>query len=63
MNHRRVSIVAFALLLPLLVTACEPEVGSKAWCEDMNEKPKGDWTVNEAADYAKHCVLSGLKSG
>jgi hypothetical protein len=22
----------------------------------MEEKPKGDWTANEAADYAKNCV-------
>jgi hypothetical protein len=23
----------------------------------MDEKPKGDWSANEAADYAKHGVL------
>ena len=34
-----------------------PEVGSRAWCEQMDEKPKGDWTANEAADYARHCLL------
>ncbi|RMG59607.1 MAG: DUF3012 domain-containing protein, partial [Gammaproteobacteria bacterium] len=32
-------------------------VGSKAWCEKMEEKPKSDWTANEAASYAKHCVF------
>ena len=26
------------------------------WCEKMDEKDKGDWTANEAADYAKNCV-------
>lgn len=62
MNHRRICVLASAVLLPLLAAACEPEVGSEAWCADMKEKPKGDWTVNEAADFAKHCVLSGLKS-
>ncbi len=40
-----------------IVTACSPEVGSKEWCEDMKEKPKGDWTASEAADYTKHCVF------
>ncbi len=39
------------------LTACAPEVGSEAWCKQMKEKPKGDWTANEAADYAKHCVF------
>ena len=48
-----------ALLLGLAFTlgACAPEVGSEEWCKQMKEKPKGDWTGNEAADFAKHCVL------
>ena len=41
----------------LLLCACAPEVGSQRWCDAMDEKPKGDWTANEAMDYAKHCVL------
>jgi hypothetical protein len=39
------------------VSGCSPEVGSEAWCKAMDGKPKGDWTANEAADYAKHCVF------
>jgi hypothetical protein len=23
----------------------------------MKEKPRGDWTANEAGDYAKHCIF------
>jgi hypothetical protein len=42
--------MAFAVL------ACAP-VGSEAWCEKMKNKPKGDWTANEAADFARHCLL------
>jgi hypothetical protein len=46
------------LALGLLgLAACAPEVGSDAWCKAMEEKPKGDWSANEAMDYAKHCVL------
>ena len=45
-----------------LLAACAPEVGSKGWCDKMSAKPKGDWTVNEATDYAKHCVLGTPKS-
>ena len=41
----------------VLLTGCAPEIGSKEWCEDMKEKPKGDWTVNEATDFAKHCIF------
>jgi len=45
------------ILMVLVFLACSPEVGSKAWCENMGEKPKGDWTATEATDFAKHCLL------
>ena len=48
---------AVLCMLILLASACAPEVGSKEWCELMKEKPKGDWTANEAKDYAKHCLF------
>ena len=44
-------------LAVLCMAACAPEVGSPAWCERMDDTPKGDWTANQAADYARHCVL------
>ena len=46
------------LLGILSLTACAPEVGSERWCGQMGETPKGDWTANEAADYARHCLLN-----
>ena len=46
-----------AVLLLLAGTACAPEVGSEAWCEKMGQKEKGDWTVNEAKEYAKSCIF------
>nr|WP_275098485.1 DUF3012 domain-containing protein [Sedimenticola hydrogenitrophicus] len=49
--------MGLAGLLVLLVTGCAPEVGSEEWCLAMKEKPKGDWTANEAADFAQHCIL------
>ena len=58
---KRLKSFAIALALTAFVavplTACSPEVGSKEWCEDLKAKPKGDWSANEAADFAKHCVL------
>ncbi|WP_114766846.1 DUF3012 domain-containing protein [Vibrio rhodolitus] len=42
--------------LSLFVIACT-EVGSEEWCEDMKQKAKGDWTANEATDFAKHCIF------
>lgn len=46
-----------AVVLTLGLSACSPEVGSEEWCNDMKEKPKGDWSANEASDFAKHCVF------
>lgn len=44
-------------ILLFVLTGCAPEVGSKGWCDAMDKKPKGDWSVNEAGDYAKHCII------
>ena len=52
---KAISLILMASVL--VVAGCAPEVGSKKWCEQLAEKPKGDWTANEAKDYAKHCVF------
>ena len=54
---RHFGVLALAVIAFGGLTACEPEVGSKDWCEALKETPKGDWSANEAADFAKHCVL------
>ncbi len=40
-----------------LLSACAPKVGSEAWCKDLKEKPPGELTLNETAQFAKYCVL------
>ena len=50
----RLTLVASIVLL---LSACAPEVGSEAWCKKQADKPKGDWTSNEATDYTKHCLF------
>ena len=39
------------------IAACSPAVGSKEWCENLKEKDKSQWTGQEAADFAKNCIL------
>lgn len=51
-----VSLGAVALFA-VGVAACSPDVGSPEWCEQMKEKPKGDWTANEAAEFTKNCIM------
>ncbi|MDH5358071.1 MAG: DUF3012 domain-containing protein [Gammaproteobacteria bacterium] len=49
--------IALAGTLLIMLTACSPEVGSEQWCTAMKEKPKGDWSANEATDFTKHCIF------
>jgi hypothetical protein len=59
-NTGRLCVTARTLVLAGFVAslvACAPEVGSKRWCAMMRDKPRGDWTANEALDFARHCVL------
>lgn len=44
-------------LLVAALSACSPSVGSEAWCDAMEDKPKGDWSTNDATDYAHNCVF------
>jgi len=53
-----VRVIVIASLVTA-IAACAPEVGSKRWCTAMRDKARGDWTANEALDFARHCVLAG----
>lgn len=53
---RLAKLSLFAMVVQLLV-ACAPEVGSPEWCDSIKEKPASEMTMNEAKDYAKHCIL------
>jgi hypothetical protein len=50
---------ALAFGLAVCLSGCAPEVGSARWCELMRDKPRGDWTANEAIEYTRSCLLGG----
>jgi len=50
----RIPLVAVAALS---LSACAPEIGSERWCNNLKEKPKSDWSMNEATNYTKHCLF------
>lgn len=56
-TFRNTLAAGLAGMLLLALAACAPEIGSEKWCADLKAKPKGDWSANEAVDYAKHCIL------
>ena len=53
----RIARAAAMATVAAAIAGCSPEVGSEDWCDDMKEKPKGEWTVNMAKDFAKYCIL------
>jgi hypothetical protein len=57
LKMKKPGLVVAMLSIALLFVACAPEVGSEEWCEAMDEKEKGDWSANEAKEYAKNCVF------
>lgn len=54
---QKVLTLGFVAAFGLGVAACAPEVGSPGWCEQMKEKPKGEWTANEMGEFTKNCLL------
>jgi len=53
----RAVVIAISVSMLLSLSACAPKVGSDKWCSNLKAKPKGDWTANEAGDYAKYCIF------
>jgi hypothetical protein len=54
---RKTGTILFILLLALSQVACAPKVGTEKWCEMMQDKPKADWSANDAKAFASHCVF------
>lgn len=46
------------ILFAGVIAGCSP-VGSESWCEDMESKPQGEWSMKDGEDYMKHCL--GIK--
>ena len=53
----KVLMIIVGCAFTISLTSCAPEVGSEKWCAALKEKPKGDWSANEAADFTKNCLL------
>lgn len=43
--------------LTVFAAGCSPEVGSEGWCDDMKKQEKGNWTADDAGNFAKHCLM------
>ena len=48
--------VLLTFLLTSMLTACA-QVGSERWCQNMQETPKTEWTINEGSDYTRYCLF------
>jgi len=58
---KKILMVLSSLTFFLFLSACSPEIGTKAWCEGLADKAKGEWSTNDATQFAKHCVLKNYK--
>lgn len=56
-NSSRITRPVMITALMFAFVGCAPRVGSDAWCEKMKETEAGDWSANDAAAYAKNCIL------
>lgn len=52
------SIFPMSLVLLAFLTGCSDDVGTQAWCQHLNDKPKNTWSSEDAIGYAKHCVFT-----
>jgi hypothetical protein len=57
----KIQLKLLIIVLTAALAACSPEVGSDAWCEEMAEKDKGDWTANEATEFASSCIFKSYE--
>ena len=46
LSEKHVKKILLLWVLSIQLVACSAEVGSTEWCEDLEQKPKGEWTVN-----------------
>ena len=52
--------ITFAVVLMAafsVLSGCAPEVGSEGWCEQMAATPTSEWSLKDAGDYARSCVI------
>ena len=54
---KKITLILILGLTALTLSGCPAKVGSERWCQDMKDKPKADWTANEAVDFTKNCVF------
>lgn len=48
--------LSIILLTMFSLVGCD-RIGSESWCAKQKERPKAEWTLEEASDYTKYCVL------
>ena len=45
-----------SVILCVVFLASCAKVGSERWCNNMKEKPKVEWSIEDATNFTKHCV-------
>jgi len=58
---KKILAVIFTLCMTLSFSGCSAEPGTESWCNSMENKAKGNWTVDETGTFTKHCLLGNYK--
>ncbi len=53
----KLRLALLAVVAGQVFAGCAPEAGSAAWCDAFTQKPKQEWTADEAQSYLKTCVI------
>ena len=49
--------VFLSVLMFLLVSACDPKVGSYEWCERVAHDDKSGWSDDQIAMFSNNCFV------
>lgn len=47
----------------LALAACTAEPGSERWCSAKKEQSKTEWSIQDAATLAAHCLIDDTTVG
>ena len=57
-SKKKIGLGLVLLLLAafVLLTLSSPELGSDAWCRELADTPKAEWTAEDVRNFTFYCV-------
>lgn len=58
MTREKVFRIAWVVVVLFYATSCAPVVGSDEWCNNLMDKPRGEWTKEDVKGTANYCIAT-----